>query len=150
MKNFSASRLWVATVIVVLAAGLVIGNDAMAWGKKKDDGPKDPKGKAVNLNLMPEMVITRGVLQRDAFGQWALDGKTLAFDKNSRIGENDAQGGEELIAGREAMVIGAPLGENLLVHRVVLISATESSERGLLYPTVVNAAPDPLPGATPQ
>ena len=135
--NFSTKpRLWImALAAVFLLTGVMAHMDsALAWGKKdKEEDVKDPRGKAVNLNLSPEMTITQGRLQMDSFGQWMLDGTFLLFDKDSRIGELEEDPSDKhLQAGREAMVIGTARGGSLLVHRITMISPDESTARSAM------------------
>jgi hypothetical protein len=152
MKSLSASRLWIVALVVVFVAGGMAAHadSAWAWGKRNKE-PVDPRGKAVNMNLSPETVITRGILQMDGFGSWTLDGQTLAFDKDSRIGDNDEDpAAKQLQAGYEAMVIGSPLGNALLVHRVTMIPADESMKRGMLNPKKSTEMPKEMTGRVPQ
>lgn len=152
MKASSVSRIWILALALVFVVGGVVGHadSALAWGKKKSE-PADPRGKAVNLNLSPEMVITRGLLQMDGVGQWTLDNQVLAFDKNSRIGDNDEDpAAKQLQAGYEAMVIGVPLGGAILVHRITMASADESISGGLLNPKKSTEEPKKMTGVVPQ
>ena len=136
---------------LVFIAGAVAADSALAFGKKKNEEPADPRGKAVNLNACPETVIIRGVLQNDGLGQWLLDDQALAFDKKSRIAERDDGLGEQsLQAGREAMVTAVPMGESLLVRRIYVISADESVERGILNPKISTSMPETREGNIPQ
>ncbi len=155
MRALGGSRIWIMALIAVFVLTGVIGStdSAMAWGKKKnkEEDTKDPKGKAVNLNLSPDMVITRGVLRLGAFDQWSLDGKALVFDKDSRVGESeDITDNLPLQSGFEAMVIGVPIDGSLLVHRITVVSPNESMARGTLNPKKTTDELEEMAEGTPR
>lgn len=147
-SNSMQERLPLLIAVAVLAVAIAGGDPAFAWDKKKSDEPADPRGKAVNLNLSPEMVITRGVLQIDAFGNWLLGERRLAFDKQTIV--SDGEGEARLRSGYEAMVVGAPSGDALLVRSVTLIPPHKTIERGIAHMKAVPGEPNPASARIPQ
>ncbi len=134
MLNWNTNRnMGRALMGLVLVLFLLLGNDpALAWGrkKKKKDTKKEPP-KAVNLEKFPSMDIYRGVLHKDAFGEWSLDQRPLSFNRNSRVsGQDEASGAGSLREGRIAMVTAANIGGTLIVRRVTMLNSHEMLERG--------------------
>jgi hypothetical protein len=112
-----------ATRLVLVAAliAAVAVPSALALGLKKDKNHKPPQ-RARCLNRAPTLYFERGTLQRDGFRSWLLDGRPVAFTKQSCVVDELAPGSPASPhAGRIAVVTGHKVGGTLVVHQATLL-----------------------------
>lgn len=113
----------ITLVAVVFLGTLLAGSAQAGWFDKKDnDGDQT---KAHRFDAHPPMSFHMGTLRRDTYSGWSLNERALQFISGARVTERGVEV-TTLNEGDQVMVMGAKVGETILVWRVRVLDPDEN------------------------